>query len=583
MATFTDWMRLGEARMTPLATLALGAGMALLAPESADAAHAATGERGVSGVRITLGEEGREWTLVPTLLDGKVESFLVLREGAPMGENLTAVWYRKVAAADGTESWESRAFTDQDQSKAVRAVKEALSLADSTDESWPVAVAEVAAAGPKRLVKGVLETDALAPLVAELADPEPIVEMLEDAGWKTAWVGPLEAVAPGLDPSTVEPETGGCPQAVVLAALASGVEASAVAGLGFTMAVEVLRDCAPDLCTAWTIDERQLNRIHPEVRVIESPHDLREFWEALSGHAPESDELGIRLLADSTVIGYERVGETVATRVLGTLHVESVLGAQSHMGMTFAEDPTLRGERITSLIIGTLQDGSSQPIAVHALIEESRVWDESDPWITDSLTALIPRIYGDSVHAVLGEIESQSTAPGAGNGAGAAAVGPWCRDERGFCNAALLCAQRYELDKKVAMFYRALCYEEVHRNYVQCMGACLNPDGSLVFGTQCALRHTGCSILEGAQTKACDLSYLYLVVTIDSAYGRCINEAKRKYSRLIPHREFTAGCGCPPGFVPFPQQFPPRWGDINCAPEFTAPGAPGWPYPIFIE
>jgi hypothetical protein len=80
-------------------------------------------------------------------------------------------------------------------------------------------------------VKGVLETDALAPLVAELADPEPIVEMLEDAGWKTAWVGPLEAVAPGLDPSTVEPETGGCPQAVVLDALATTVEVAAVGGV----------------------------------------------------------------------------------------------------------------------------------------------------------------------------------------------------------------------------------------------------------------------------------------------------------------------------------------------------------------
>ena len=55
------------------------------------------------------------------------------------GENLTAVWYRKVAAADGTESWETKAFEDQDQSKAIRAVKQALSLADSTDESWPVA------------------------------------------------------------------------------------------------------------------------------------------------------------------------------------------------------------------------------------------------------------------------------------------------------------------------------------------------------------------------------------------------------------------------------------------------------------
>jgi hypothetical protein len=85
-------------------------------------------------------------------------------------------------------------------------------------------------------VKGVLETDALAPLVAELADPEPIVEMLEDAGWKTAWVGPLEAVAPGLDPSTVEPETGGCPQAVVLDALATTVEVAAVEGVAVGMA-----------------------------------------------------------------------------------------------------------------------------------------------------------------------------------------------------------------------------------------------------------------------------------------------------------------------------------------------------------
>ena len=112
MATFTDGMRLGEARKTSLATLALGVAMEWFAPEGADAAHPTTGERTVSGVRISLGEVGRRWTLVPTLLDGKVESFLALREDMPMGGNLTAVWSRKVAAADGTASWESRAFTD---------------------------------------------------------------------------------------------------------------------------------------------------------------------------------------------------------------------------------------------------------------------------------------------------------------------------------------------------------------------------------------------------------------------------------------------------------------------------------------
>ena len=38
MATFTDWMRLGKARMTPLTTLALGAAMAWIAPTAAFAA-----------------------------------------------------------------------------------------------------------------------------------------------------------------------------------------------------------------------------------------------------------------------------------------------------------------------------------------------------------------------------------------------------------------------------------------------------------------------------------------------------------------------------------------------------------------
>jgi hypothetical protein len=227
MATFTDWMRLGEARMTPLATLALGAGMALFAPESADAAHPTTGERSVSGVRISLGEEGREWTLVPTLLDGKVESFLALREDLAYGENLTAVWYRKVAAADGTESWETKAFEEQDQSKAIRAVKLALALGDSTDESWPVAVAAVAAAAPEPMIKGVLESDALAPLVADLEDPQPIVEMLEGAGWKAAWIGPLEVVAV----ATAEPDAVACAKTVVLAALALEVEVAVEQGI----------------------------------------------------------------------------------------------------------------------------------------------------------------------------------------------------------------------------------------------------------------------------------------------------------------------------------------------------------------
>ena len=215
MAIVEELKRIGEARATPFAALALVVTLGWISPATADAANAATGERTISGVRISLGEEGRRWTLVPTLLDGKVESFVALREDAPYGENLTAVWYRKIAAADGTESWQTKAFDDQDQSKAIRAVKQALALADSTDESWPVAVAAVAAAEPEPMAKGLLESDALAPLVAELEDPQPIVEMLEDAGWQAAWIGPLEGVAL----ATAEPDAVACSQAVVLAAL----------------------------------------------------------------------------------------------------------------------------------------------------------------------------------------------------------------------------------------------------------------------------------------------------------------------------------------------------------------------------
>ena len=152
----------------------------------AASAAGVTEERTVSGVRISLGDEGRRWTLVPTLLGGKVESFLALREEIPFGENLTAVWYRKRTSADGAESWEPMAFAEQDQSKAIRAVKDALSLSDATDGSWPVAVAPVAAPQPEAMVKGVLETDALAPMVAALENPQPFVEMLEGAGWAAA-------------------------------------------------------------------------------------------------------------------------------------------------------------------------------------------------------------------------------------------------------------------------------------------------------------------------------------------------------------------------------------------------------------
>jgi hypothetical protein len=165
------------------------------------AAHPTIGERSVSGVRIRLGGYGREWALVPTLLDGKVESFLALREDLVYGENFTAVWYRKVAAAE-----------------------------------------------PEPMVKGVLESDALAPLVADLEDPQPIVEMLEDAGLKAAWIGPLE----GGQLATAEPGVVACPQDVVLGAIASGVEADPSGGADAEAVAFAKLQACWDICVRWT-------------------------------------------------------------------------------------------------------------------------------------------------------------------------------------------------------------------------------------------------------------------------------------------------------------------------------------------
>ena len=91
-------------RTFTLMTLAVGFAIGI----ATTSAHAA--ERTVSGVRITFGEAGQRWTLIPTLLDGNVESFIALREDAPVGENITAVWYRKSTAANGETLWQSFAW-----------------------------------------------------------------------------------------------------------------------------------------------------------------------------------------------------------------------------------------------------------------------------------------------------------------------------------------------------------------------------------------------------------------------------------------------------------------------------------------
>jgi len=545
----------------------------------------ATGERTVSGVRISLGEEGRRWTLIPTMLEGKVESFVALREEIPFGENLTAVWYRKSTSADGAESWESLAFAEQDQSKAIRAVKDALTLSDATDGSWPVAVAPVEAPQPEAMVKGVLETDALAPMVTALENPQPFVEMLEGAGWKAAWIAPLEGGAPPYA-SSVNSGENGCPRGEVLAALALSVESVWTSTAFASAALHAsLGDCTTSVCVHWTIGSASSPITGVGVRFIQSIDDLRDAWIVLAGSAITSDEFGIRLLDDGTIVGYGRGADGVETYVLGTFETIEVLESTATTILENAELPTLTEDRLSLRVIGLFHTNLNETVYVHATLSRSTVSTGDAGPVVDSITAICPHIISSSYTGLMEAVAQLDSPPGGLGGSGSGgAVGAsvkWCRDERGFCNAAVACAQRYEEDKLIASLYRVACLTSVNQLYTTCMGNCLTPTGAVVTSSWCAGRHLVCAAPAALAAKLCDVTFLSLTLEADLAFGRCISDAKRQFSRLLSFRESQAGCGCPLGFVPFPQQQPPRWGDIDCAPEFTIPGAPGWPYPLW--
>ncbi len=228
-------------RTFTLMTLAVGFAIGIATTST----HAA--ERTVSGVRIMFGETGQRWTLIPTLLDGNVESFVALREDAPVGANITAVWYRKSTAANGETLWQSFAWSQQEQSSAIRAVKDALGLPDSSDELWGCAIAALPASTEEPFAKGLLASDPLAALVAVLEDPKPVLEMLEDAGWKAAWIDPLES----LSMASIE----SCAQATVLDAYAAAVEVTMAEGIdaGLDAKSAVLAQCGILCIPGWIL------------------------------------------------------------------------------------------------------------------------------------------------------------------------------------------------------------------------------------------------------------------------------------------------------------------------------------------
>lgn len=197
------------------------AGVLALAMHGANAQS----ERSVSAVQVEIGG----WHFVPTLLNAQVETILAFRIGAPVGENLTAVWYQ--VGPDG--EWESSSWTTQEHTKILASVKAELGLSNQYDALWPVAEGNDVAAPSQSLVSGVLASDPLAQELRQLpaSTVAILLEALEAAGWPAACTAPdlgvpggevldVQLLASCINANLIDDET---PAGALYSALHAGV------------------------------------------------------------------------------------------------------------------------------------------------------------------------------------------------------------------------------------------------------------------------------------------------------------------------------------------------------------------------
>ena len=152
----------------------------------------------------------------------------------------------------------------------------------------------------------------------------------------------------------------------------------------------------------------------------------------------------------------------------------------------------------------------------------------------------------------------------------------WCRNEVAFCAAIALCYDNWLTEVARATWAKTQCYLAADRVYAGCMWGCLTPGGAVAPGALCAARHILCASNRGIEKRICDAVALGLMTAADLNYLMCKNNAMSTNGRAV------RGCNCPPGWVPFPQQRPPKWGDAPCQPDFDGYGIPGrWEELVF--
>ena len=141
---------------------------------------AANAQRSLPGIEIQIDN----WSYIPTLYNGAVESFIALRTDAPEGSNITAMWFTR--GADNT--WSSWAWNEQNQSKTTGYVKTVLQISDEDDGNWRVAPSAVNPDDfpPQTMIRGVFANDPFAETVSSEANPEAILDFLVSIGWSAA-------------------------------------------------------------------------------------------------------------------------------------------------------------------------------------------------------------------------------------------------------------------------------------------------------------------------------------------------------------------------------------------------------------
>lgn len=184
-----------------------------------------------------------------------VSNFLALADpSAAVGDNLVAVWYQREPAG-----WAAKSWSTNDRWKAIKAVKEALSISDDEDDRWQVdtGVGSIAEPEePKEYAAGVLADDPLAMLVLASPDRDSLVAFLATIGYKAADV-PIEkddgctanAKLDGMAAAIVETITGEEETAVVRSMEAWIASGTAGCGIG-SVAVAIVT-FPPKPLTPW--------------------------------------------------------------------------------------------------------------------------------------------------------------------------------------------------------------------------------------------------------------------------------------------------------------------------------------------